>query len=349
MDFQRVFLLKPCRNTDSQPELNFEYVLRCHAEETETTLVLDLSVLNSLMDYGNIPDSQRSEIKKIEISQIKDILKISGIHITPGYALGEADEKYLDALMNGYERFLSAEFPSYIDAPNATGMRFERVRSRKYLQLPLDEQDFYGFTYLALLKIHDILLTRKRDSPEAKFDAYLEYMDGVANLVPGLETEVAKYCFCDPTELSDAKFTERCVSIQDNFDKKGRGEKRTDRILNGARDLMYIRSAAFMDGKVLDGRKQDTWLLTRDSGIQHFNASIYFYPKDGEQAKHTAVASNRAREANAYWRYVDKSMGLLLEQRSGKRRANNFLANEMHIQKLADKAREMTLRIAAIS
>lgn len=312
----------------------------------ETTVVLDLNVLNSFKDFV-APNQARSENLLRDIAAIKEVLELPGIYITPGFALGEADESYLSELRNAYEEFLRDECPTYIDAPNATNDFQERVNARKYRNLPSSDQRFYGSTYLALLKIHDILLSKEWQSPEARFDSYLEYMHGVANFVPGLETEVAKYLFCNPSEFRGTDFGIACEAIQDNFNKGGVGEKRIDRVLNGARDIMYIRSAAMMDGKSLDGRTQDTWLLTRDTGIAHFISSIYFHPAEGERSKYTAVSTNKARQANSYWRYVDRTSRLLLEDRRLNRKNVDGFADQKHIEDLANRALLLGQRIAA--
>lgn len=340
-----VFLLKPSRFTDVQPALDSNLIQRNLVSGIETTVVLDLNVLNSFKDFV-APNLAKSEDLLLDVTAIKEVLKTPGLYITPGFALGEADESYLEVLRNTYEQFLSEECPTYVDAPNATNDFLDRTHARKYRNLPPSDQQFYGSTYLALLKIHDIILSEWQ-SPEAKFDSYLEFMHGVANFVPGLETEVAKYLFCDPSEFQGTDFANTCKAIRNNFNKGGAGEKRVDGILNGARDIMYIRSAAMMDGKQLDGCKQDTWLLTRDTGIAHFIASIYFYPAEGERSKYTTVSANKTRQVSSYWRYVDKTSQLLLEGRQLNHKNANGFADGEHLKALACRALSMSKDIAA--
>lgn len=345
---ERVFLLKPCRLKDEQESMDENSVLARLCAGIETVVVLDLNILNTLKDFIS-PEIGKVKIHLTdEIEKIKKVLQTPGIFITPGFALGEVDESYLIPMMDAYEKFLKMEFPSYIDAPNSTANAQDRKRSRKYAMLPEEDQHFFGATYLALLKIHQILLCEARQSPEAKFDLYLEYMDGVADFVPGLETEVAKVCFSNPIEFRDTELARKCALIRDNFDKNGRGEKRVDRILNGARDIMYIRSAAMIDGKTLDGRLQDTWLLTRDSAIAAFNSLIYFAPKDGEQSKYTALANDPTRKAYNYWRYVDKAAHRLLEVREVTHRYRKDFGNDAHFKQLAKKALDLNLIVAAL-
>jgi hypothetical protein len=112
---------------------------------------------------------------------------------------------------------------------------------------------------------------------------------------------------------------------------------------------MYVRSAAFMEGRMLDGFEQNTWLLTRDEGLAQFMSSIYFFPKDGEAAKHTTLAKNSARDANSYWRYVDRATQSLIAQRSSQRMNTANFATDIHMQRLADRAKEMTRKIVGLS
>jgi hypothetical protein len=200
-----------------------------------------------------------------------------------------------------------------------------------------------------LLKVHEILVTTPAASAEAMFDAYLEYMDGVADLVPGIETEIAKHCFFKAPNGGPDPFLERSRAIRKNFDKGGAGEARVDRVLNGARDVMYLRSAAAQDGKHLDGRVQDTWLLTSDAGLAALSASFYFVPTAGERAKFTAVADSPTRDVNSYWRYVDKASNSLLAARAHARRSGQDFVDDAFIARLSRLALELNDQLTQAS
>ena len=312
-------MLKPCRSSDSTPEFNAERSLANLSRGVETCLVLDLNILNHIKNYQQISAVERSPQLLGDVAAIKKILCTPGLFLAPGFAIGEADEKYLDELSHSYEEFLSAELSGYADAPNAIPIGRDRRRSRQFKSLSDDDRLVFALAHLALLKVHDMLLFEKALSPEAKFDMYLEYMDGVANIVPGIETEVAKHCFFKPAASDRDNFLGRSEAIRDNFNKGGRGEKRVDRILNGARDVMLIRTAAAKDGKALDGKIQDTWLLTTDVGLAALCSSIYFFPADGERAKFTRTVEAPYRVKNSYWRYVDKASHYVLSRRTNDR------------------------------
>jgi hypothetical protein len=319
------------------------------SSKIETCVILDLNILNRFKEYLTCSVTERSPELAGDIVAIKKILSLPLIFTAAGFALGEADESYLDVLVDSYESFFQKELPGYIDAQNSIPAGRDRIRSRKYLALPESDQQFLSFAHLALLKIHQILIDEERASPESKFDLYLEFMDGVADIVPGIETEVAKHCFFNASGVTDDEFINRSKAIRKNFNKGGKGDVRVDRILNGARDIMYIRSAAAMDGKMLDGRPQDTWLLTCDAGIAALNASIYFYPNEGERSKFTALTDSATRETNSFWRYADQASASVLKERASTRYNKRAFCSSEHLQSITDLARNLNARLASKS
>jgi|GEM_PF-2262808 len=345
----RVFWLKPSRSTADMPEFPAPMPIANLSRGVETCAVLDLNILNTFHKHLTTPPDQRSEELRADILAIKKILDVPGMFVAAGFALGEADEAYLEGLVESYEEFFATELPTFGDAPNAIAAGQARQRSRKYKALPADDRQFLSSSYLALLKVHEILVTQPTASPEAMFDDYLEYMDRVADLVPGVETEVAKHCFFKAPGGSTDPFLVRSRAIRKNFDKGGKGEARVDRVLNGARDVMYLRSAAVQDGRQLDGRVQDTWLLTSDAGLAGLCASIHFVPKDGERAKFTTLARHPTRDVNSYWRYVDRASNRVLLERDRARHGAQDFVGDAFIAKLTQLALELNDRLTRLS
>lgn len=343
---ERVFFLKPCRETDEQPMLSDTQIGLNLAQGVETCAVLDLNVLNRFKQHCNRESTDLPAEVKADIEALKEQLT-RPLFISAGFAFGEADESYLDELVDAYETFFASELLGYQDTPNSLPVGRERVRSRRYVALPPTEQQILSFSYLALLKVHDILLSSDYSSGEAKFDAFLEFMDGVADVVPAVEIEIAKHCFFTSTSIDDELFVNRSKAIRANFNKGGRGETRVERILNGARDIMYVRSAAYIDGRELDGRVQDTWLLTCDKGIAALCNVFYFHPMNGERAKYATTVNSVARIKDSYWRYVDRAASGLIADRSKPRRNASSLSREDHMKKLAGWALDLASTISA--
>lgn len=322
------------------PDFDASLTLTNQSMGKETCLVLDLNILNQVMTFQKTAAHERSPQLLADIDAIKQILYTPGLVITAGFAIGEADKKYVACLSKTYEDFLSVELPTYRDAPNSTPIGNDRSQTRKFKLLPDDDQLFFAIAHLALLKVHDISLSQKSLSPEAKFDLYLEYMDRAADMVPGIETEIAKHFFFQPASGDQDPFLMRSKKIRENFDKGGRGEKRVDRILNGARDIMLIRGTASKDGKTLDGKMQDMWLLTADMGVAALCNSVYFFPADGEHSKFTTTVDTPFRRRSSYWRYVDAISHDLLSSRMRDRRRRpeeNMLMKLQHIRALAQE------------
>jgi hypothetical protein len=342
------FFIKVCRYTDEQPSFTPLDVIKKFANGVETSVVLDLNIL-SIMREAMDPSSEISADGRT-LLEMRRILNTPLLFVSPGLALGEADESYLIPLHNAFEAFLQTHLQGYIDAPNATCDYAERVWSKNFNALPEVDRQFLSVSYLALLKIHDILLSSPKASGEAKFDLFLEYMDGVANFVPALESEVAKFCFSEKSILEASPFAEICKAIRDNFNKGGRGQKRVERVLNGARDLMYLRSVAMMDGKTFDGRLQNTWLLTCDKGIAALATAIYFYPKDGEASKYVTHSKYETRRNNPYWRYVDAMFSRQVEirQLEGLSMAKTH-GTQTHLTRLVIKTQELEARVSSYS
>lgn len=345
----KVFLIKPSRTSDAMPELSIERPLAMLSKGIQTCLVLDLNILNHFKNYQQTPMQARSPQLVGDIAAIKKILGTPALFIAAGFAIGEADESYVEVLSQAYEDFLTAELPGYRDAHNAIPIGRERTRSRQFKSLPEQDQLFFASAHLALLKVHDILFFHQTESPEAKLDMYLEYMDGVADLVPGIESEIAKHCFFrSPADAHDP-FLSQSALIRANFNKGGRGDKRVDRILNGARDIMLLRATAMKDGKPLDGKTQDTWLLTTDSGLAALCNSIYFYPVEGERAKFTTTVDSPFRERNGYWRYADKASSLLFAERRSESHRRPQVDTATQLQQLRALAQELNERLARLT
>ncbi|MGE8639007.1 MAG: hypothetical protein ACN6PR_10215 [Achromobacter sp.] len=307
--------------------------------------MLDLNILNRFKDYVSTPPSDRAPPLVADIEAIKKVLIMPGLSVTGGYALGEADDAYYRDLVESYESFFLSELPRYRDAPNSIPPRQNSPASRQYHSLPKIEQQFFSMSHLSLLKINDILVSEKRASPEAKFDLFLEFMDGVADFVPAFEVEIAKHCFDKPQNSSHAFFA-RSKAIRNNFYKGGRGQKRVDRILNGARDVMYLRSAAAQDGKDLDGWIQDTWLLTCDAGLAALSQVFYFVPKGGERSQFATTTDDPTRRSNSYWRYVDKTSQQLNAYRARNIQHRKNFADESHIQRMTALSLSLSERLA---
>ena len=100
--------------------------------------------------------------------------------------------------------------------------------------------------------------------------------------------------------------------------KGGSAEKRLERALNAARDINYYRVVAAKSNEKLDGKVQDTWLLTADEGLKNLAQSIFFLPGfDGSDSKAVKLVRNQAQKTSAYWQFCDELFADQIAHRNG--------------------------------
>ena len=193
----------------------------------------------------------------------------------------------------------------------------------------LSDGDRYmqSIAYLAILAIQVITKRDVCHSPEEKFQTYVEFMCSRADMLSAVEAEVARYYFFDRTAEKDIVLRNFAGIICNNFMKGGTKEKRLDRALNSARDINYYRVVAASSNERLDGKIQDTWLLTADDGLKSLAKSIYFIPGfDGSDSKAIKLNRTRSQKISAYWQFCDELFADRIKYRNGWR--NNFKERE---------------------
>ncbi len=189
-------------------------------------------------------------------------------------------------------------------------------------------------------------------TPEGKFEKYVEYMSTNADMLSAIESEVARYCFFDRTHEKNIAFKNFSEVIRDNFIKGGKAEKKLMKALNPARDIMYYRAVAMQSSRALDGKVQDTWLVTADDGLKNLSQSIYFLPGfDGSDSKAVKFVRNQSQKQSSYWRYCDALFEDTVLRRMGRQSSDQCDSDDKkQFQRLFDciAEQEARLRIASI-
>lgn len=307
-------IIKPTRTNAKLPLLNYSIVEKNLRKGIETTVVLDLNILSKMNEVVINPN-------EYETSGLKPIVSMFNklpIVLSPGFALGEADKTYVDMLWYSWEEFLGRYCPTYVDTPNATRDKLNHDEiGRKFETLPDADRHMHSIAYLSMLTIQVIAKRDVHLSPEEKFHAYVEYMSSSADMLSAVEAEVARYCFFDRSSENDIAFRYFSEIICRNFMKGGAIEKRLERALNSARDINYYRVVASKSNEELDGKIQDTWLLTADDGLKNLAKSIYFVPGfDGSDSKLVKLVRNKAQKKSAYWQSCDELFDYQITQRN---------------------------------
>lgn len=311
--------IKPCRKQDKSPVLTKSKSLRNAKKAIETCLILDLNILSKMNEVIS------GDIKYLD-SGLQDFVtflnKTPNIYLTAGLATIEVDHKWLVNLVESYEKFLSIYAKSYVDTPNATRnfLNDSPKEKNKFRDLPENEQYLNSVAYVGILKIWIIQRTQNILQDIEKYKLYIEYMENTVDMIGGIETEVAKYVFFDGNNIKDVKFKSFWKDIYDNFYKRKNStnlENILKDCLNAARDIMYYRLTALMSDKLLDNKKQDTWLVTADNGLANLTNSIYFVSgMDDSDAKYINIVRNDEQKESFYWKYCDELTQKKITQRS---------------------------------
>jgi len=299
-------LIKPSRITCISPELKMARCIKNHFKGVETSLILDLNILSKMREVVD------RKIVKYETSGLKGLVKIlnsmPALYLSPGFAISEANQDYLASLMESYEVFLAKYCPEYTDAPNAT-KNYKNINNKpsEFTELSKAEKYFNSVTYLGMLRIQ-IVERRGYSDPFLKYESYLSYMIQKADMVGAIESEAAKYVFSDIESISDPSFRAFSSRIKRNFKKSGNSpEKLLKNCLNAARDIMYYRATADRSSELLDGKRQDTWLVSADDGLIKLSESIHFVPDmDGSDSKYVSFVRRKEQKNSSYWSYCDE-------------------------------------------
>lgn len=296
-------IIKPSRTHANLPELDISRAKKNHQKGIETNVVLDLNILSKMNEIVLDPDKYETSGLKATVSMFNRMPLV----LSPGFAISEVSNEYLDALWSSWEVFLSTYCPNYVDASNATKEKRVDGRGKKFEKLPDGDRHMQSIAYLAILAIHVIAKRSVHLSPERKFEEYVEFMCTRADILSAVEAEVAKHCFFDRTTEKSIAFRNFSEIIHKNFMKSGASEIRLRNALNSARDINYYRIVAARSNESLDGKIQDTWLLTADEGLKNLAQSIYFVPGfDGSDSKAAKIVRNQSQKTSSYWRFCDE-------------------------------------------
>lgn len=295
--------IKPVHHHDKPPVFSSGKANKNRKRGIETSVVIDLNIISKMKDVIQ---------KKVSYSDsglacvVKEFNK-SSLCLSPGFSFSEVARESYKELYSSFELFLKIYCPTYIDAPNSIALPLDKEYERSFNVLPLNEQYVHSISYLAMLLIQLIIKKFKCLTPEEKFEKYVDYMVSNADVLSAIETEVAKYCFCDPSRYDDILFKGFCKKIRDNFAKGGGGKEYiVKNALNSASDIIYYRVVAIQSNEELDGVTQDTWLLTADEGLKYIAQSIYFLPSfDGCDYKAVKLVRNKLQKESSYWNYCD--------------------------------------------
>jgi hypothetical protein len=156
----------------------------------------------------------------------------------------------------------------------------------------------------------------KTRRPSEKFFDILRFQCDELNLVCAVPLELAKYVFCPISNVTHPAFREFCSKIRGVI-VKGRPTSSHDiykDCLNATWDVYYYQNSCFEH--VLDGRKQDLWILTGDQGLACLADAIYYAADYDQEMGAVSWSHIPDRDKYAYFRQCDR----LAESKSKQRR-----------------------------
>lgn len=304
-----VKIIKPCRTEETTPTLNFTITSGNVTRGIETSLVLDLNILSKMHE---VIIGKNSYEESGLADFILSINKLPGIYLVPGFAIYEVAFKMQRDICDSFDKFLSLYAPQFIDAPNTIYNFLNEKNSIEeninFHNLSEGEKHICAIPYLSILTIWCINAQYPTLKPKEKYSSYIEYMKTVVNTIGAIENEIAKFIFFDINECSDINFKKTCKIIRNNFNKKPNTKNfqqiSKDR-LNIARDIAYYRVTALKSNQYLDGKLQDTWLVTGDEGIKELSNFVYFIPHIESDSKYIKYYRNQVQKESDYWIYCD--------------------------------------------
>lgn len=302
-----VHIIKPCRMQKNMPLLDKTRTLTNARKFTETSLVLDLNILSKMHEVMT-GETKYRESGLFEF--VETIKKLPNIYLSPGFATYEVFADMQRDICASFESFLSIYAKKFIDAPNAIRdfLLETPIVKNGFVDLTEGEKYLCAIPYLSMLEIW-LITTKHNDlKPHEKYSVYLDFMTTMVNTIGAIENEVAKFVFCNSNDILDKNFQRICKTIKENFNKRPNNDN-IDKVLkdrlNAARDIAYYRFTALQSNEFLDGKLQDTWLATGDSGLKELSSFIYFVPHLESDSKYIACHRNDAQKNSEYWRYCD--------------------------------------------
>ncbi|HHC6527292.1 TPA: hypothetical protein ACN34I_004535 [Vibrio parahaemolyticus] len=312
--------IKPCRETDSPPDLTVSRVIENKNRNTETALFLDLNILIRMEDVI-LKGGDPVELGLMSLVNFLNQCPPESVSLVPGLALTEVHPKFKKQCYELFEVFLSIFCPQMIAHPTATRnseVEVEPNRKREFHELPIGEQYLHSISFYSLIQIHIINSRHSNCSGLEKFNHYMDAVCKDIDMLSAVEAEIAKYCFCTHKDIYSENLNEKIQAIKENFlDRHSNPKKHLANIFNGVQDLKYSKSALKFSEEMFYGKNQETWVVTLDSKLYWLSESIHHYPQQGEpDSKFFCIVRDRDQDNCEYWRSVDDALYKRLEART---------------------------------
>ncbi|MCT9979497.1 hypothetical protein M2R48_14260 [Acinetobacter sp. I-MWF] len=332
----RAIYIKPNHSGIDIPKLDPVLINRNQSEGKETTLVLDSNILIRMERVVKSGNKWRS-VREKGLDNLVGLLQKCrpySVCLSPGFALKEMPPQNAKIAMELYEDFCSVHLPNFIDTPNSTRKVHTGVNNDYgFNDLTYEGKLAFVVPYLNFLCLNYIEYCYQ-GSPIEKFKAYIDLLEGKIDLLSAAEIEIAKYCFFNTTNLQKGKVKKFCQKIRENSVQiKGKRAKQPIEInkisFNAASDIHLLQVANAMDGKYLDEKKQDCWVVTTDKKLAAFCELFHQVSIDGVLHPYAIATVPDEMIDNEYWESANEYFAL----KSINRRAH-YLSTKIDLDKL---------------
>lgn len=313
MTENKCLFIKPNHFGNSIPVLDAEIVRINKSRNIETVLILDNNVLvkmERIVKQGN----EWSLVLENGLGNLVGLLRDCppySICLAPAFALNEMPPQKAQSAKDAYELFCAKHLPNFVDTPNSTTSFYSgKDKNYGFNDLALRAQKVLSIPYLNFLYLNYVYKF-VNGTPIEKFKAYVDLLDKKVDLLSTTELEIAKYCFCDLTKITDQSAKSLVQSIRNNSVKITRPKKHPKPpqnldefqkiAFNSACDIYLLHAANGMDGKFLDGIKQDCWVVTLDKKLALFSNFFHQFSINGELQPYSISSAPIPIQDQEYW------------------------------------------------
>lgn len=320
-----VALIKASHNPGVPVYLNMERIASNSARGIVTSFIPDANVVMRMEKAADprLPatDETLAHYGLLEyINILRDCCRRDlGFSISPVFAFSEVLENKLELCLQRYNEFGKRFGIDWNDDPEAfANPIIGRQRVPSIWSLPSDQRTFMALNYAHQLLMLYIQHTGAARTSLQNFELYLYEVVNNIRRLSGRDIAVVSYLFADPNAC-EPELVDICSKVRENF---GRHQDKIPRTLqamdacalNSSYDLLLANLANWSDTRLLEGVKQDNWVVTGDEKLALFMSMCHNY-NGGTTGAGQTVAATHHESGDGYLQAAQAKIKFLTETR----------------------------------
>lgn len=319
-----VTFIKAARRLDQDHfDLTPAYTKAVFAMGKQVQINLDLNILVAIEQLPH--DATLEHVKQEGLYPLYEIIN-TGIVSVGAVGVQECPEWRVKNCHAAFEWFCNRFWPSHFNDPEASKREYDETNPKKvtrFQDMSPEMRSMYGFSYVSMLHIQNILKNFSGLSAEDKLEAYLYGIISLVDRVHAFELEIAKYAFWKLRSSEKEKLPEptrqRYKAIHENYVKIKKG-RYTEACLNSAMDSFLVLSGALAEDMGHDinighRRKTEQWIATKDHKLATVAKDMHSTQHEGLNTKRLAITREPEMDNFPYWRNVDAISKSIMKQR----------------------------------